>query len=297
MRLLLLGGTGQLGHALAQALPMSGELVVADRSRCDFRDLDAVRRVVRETAADCVINAVAYTAVDQAERDEATAARVNAEAVEVIAAETAKRQAAVVHYSTDYVFDGTASRPYREYDVPAPISVYGRTKLDGERALARSNPRHLILRTSWVFGAHGANFLKTMLRLAAERDQLRVVADQFGAPTSVDLLASVTRTLLDAVSRGATPWGLYHCASQGAVSWHGYAQFVLQEARARDITLRAGPEDVVAITTADYPTPARRPANSRLDTTKLRDTFQYALPEWELGVRGVLSQLLKKDRS
>ncbi|MCC7003752.1 MAG: dTDP-4-dehydrorhamnose reductase [Gemmatimonadaceae bacterium] len=297
MRLLLLGGSGQLGHALAQVLPTAGDLVVADRSRCDFRDLDAVRDVVREVAADCVVNAVAYTAVDQAEQDEATAARVNAEAVAVIGEEAAKRQAAVVHFSTDYVFDGTATRPYREDDAPAPVSAYGRTKLAGERALAATNPRHLILRTSWVFGAHGANFLKTMLRLAGERDTLRVVADQFGAPSSVEMLGAVTRTVLEAVSRGATPWGVYHCAPQGSVSWHGYAQFVLQEARARGAVLRAGPDDVIPITTAEYPTPARRPANSRLDTTKLRDTFHCALPEWELGVRGVLSQLLPQDRS
>ncbi|GAA5014950.1 dTDP-4-dehydrorhamnose reductase [Massilia kyonggiensis] len=295
MKILLTGKNGQLGFELQRALAPLGEVVAVGTQDCNLADADALRALVRRVAPDVIVNPAAYTAVDKAESDEATARAVNAVAPAILGEEGAKLGALVLHYSTDYVFDGTNQRAYTESDVPAPQSIYGRTKLDGELGLAATNPRHLILRTSWVVGAHGGNFAKTMLRLAGEREKLTVVADQFGAPTPAALLADLSAHLVreHARARGAGfPYGTYHVAASGETSWHGYAQFVIGEALAAGKALKATVDAVAPLATEQYPTPAKRPLNSRLDTTRFRTTFDLRLPPWQEGVRHVLQQIL-----
>ena len=292
--ILVTGRNGQVGFELQRALAPLGRVVAVDRAECDLSDAGAVRALVQRLAPAVIVNPAAYTAVDKAESDQAGAYAVNAEAVRALGEEAARLGALVIHYSTDYVFDGTKAGAYAEQDTPNPQSVYGRSKHAGELLLAASNPRHLILRTSWVVGAHGGNFAKTMLRLAAERDRLQVVADQFGAPTSAALLADLTAQLVRQFQReGAAdfPYGSYHVAAAGETSWCEYARFVVAEALAAGKPLKTAPETVVAIGSADYPTPAARPANSRLDTTLFRDTFGLRLPHWQEGVRHVLQQI------
>jgi dTDP-4-dehydrorhamnose reductase len=295
MKILLTGKNGQLGFELQRALAPLGEVIAVGSQDCDLADADGLRALVRRVAPDVIVNPAAYTAVDKAESDEAMARAVNAVAPAILGEEGAKLGALVLHYSTDYVFDGTKEGAYTEADVPAPQSVYGRTKLEGEQGLAAANPRHLILRTSWVVGAHGGNFAKTMLRLAGEREKLTVVADQFGAPTSAALLADISAHLVRAYARagGADfPYGTYHVAAGGETNWHGYAQFVIGEALAAGKTLKATLDAVAPLTTEQYPTPAKRPLNSRLDTTRFRTTFDLFLPLWQEGVRHVLQQIL-----
>lgn len=302
MKILLTGSNGQLGFALRRALAPLGEVVALDRAACDLADADALRRCVRAVQPAVIVNPAAYTAVDRAESDAATACAVNAVAPGVLGEEAARLGVPVVHYSTDYVFDGRQTRPYREDDAPAPLNVYGKSKLDGEAALAAATPQHLILRTSWVVGSHGGNFARTMLRLAAERERLSVVADQFGAPTSADLLADLTAQLVarmpapglapQAGQAAQFPYGLYHVAAAGETSWYDYARFVIGQAQARGLPLRAGPDDVLPITTAEYPTPARRPASSRLDCGRFTSTFGLCLPPWQAGMSHLLEQIL-----
>lgn len=294
MKILITGKNGQVGFELQRALAPLGEIVAVDQAACNLADPEAVRELVRRVAPDVIVNPAAYTAVDKAESDTATALAVNAQAPGVLGEEAARLGALVVHYSTDYVFDGSKEGTYTETDQPAPQSVYGSTKLAGERALAAGNPRHLILRTSWVVGAHGGNFAKTMLRLAAERERLTVVADQFGAPTSAALLADLSAQLIRQYQRegaGSFPYGTYHVSASGETNWCDYARFVIGEALAAGKVLKAGPEAVMPLTTAQYPTPAKRPANSRLDTTRFRSTFGLRLPSWQEGVRHVLQQI------
>jgi dTDP-4-dehydrorhamnose reductase len=293
MKILLTGKNGQVGFELRRALAPLGEVVAVGRSDCDLADADALRALVRRVAPDVIVNPAAWTAVDRAESEPAAAIAVNARAPGVLGEEAARLNALVVHYSTDYVFDGRKEGAYTEDDAPAPQGVYGRTKLAGERALTEANPRHLILRSSWIVGAHGANFARTMLRLAGERDRLTVVADQVGAPTSAALLADLSAHLVRQYGRdgaAAFPYGIYHVAAAGETSWYEYARFILGQARAAGKPLRAGPDDVVATTSAQYPTPAQRPANSRLDTSRFRETFDLRLPPWQDGVRQVLAQ-------
>jgi dTDP-4-dehydrorhamnose reductase len=294
VKILVTGKNGQVGFELLRALAPLGEVVAVDHTECDLADADAVRALVRRVAPDVIVNPAAYTAVDKAESDQETAFAVNAQAPGVLGEEAARLGALVVHYSTDYVFDGNKDGSYSETDQPDPQSVYGSTKYAGERALAEANPRHLVLRTSWVVGAHGGNFAKTMLRLAGERERLTVVADQFGAPTSAALLADLTAQLVRQYQReGADtfPYGTYHVSATGETSWCDYARFVIQEALDAGKSLKAGPDAVAPLTTADYPTPAKRPANSRLDTTHFRTTFNLRLPPWQEGVRHVLQQI------
>jgi len=294
MKILLTGKNGQLGFELQRALAPLGELVAIGQADCDLGDGAALRALVRELAPDVIVNPAAYTAVDKAESDADRAAAVNAAAPGILGEEAARLNALVLHYSTDYVFDGAAAGAYTEDDHPAPQGVYGSTKLAGERLLAEANPRHLILRTSWVVGAHGGNFAKTMLRLAFEREQLGVVADQFGAPTSAALLADVSAQLIRQYQReGASgfPYGTYHVTASGATSWHEYARFVIAAALAAGKPLKTSPQQVLPLSTVQYPTPARRPANSRLDTSRFRDTFGLRLPPWQDGVRHVLEQI------
>jgi dTDP-4-dehydrorhamnose reductase len=295
VKILVTGKNGQVGFELLRALAPLGEVIGVDHAECDLADADAIRALVRRVAPDVIVNPAAYTAVDKAESDRETAFAVNAEAPRVLGEEAARLGAFVVHYSTDYVFNGTKNGAYLETDVPDPQSVYGHTKLEGERALAVANPRHVVLRTSWVVGAHGGNFAKTMLRLAADRDRLTVVADQFGAPTSAALLADLTAHLVrQHAARGSEPfpYGTYHVVAGGETNWCDYARFVIAEAQAAGRQLKVTPEAVLPLTTADYPTPAKRPANSRLDTARFRDTFGLRLPDWQEGVRHVLQQIL-----
>lgn len=296
MKILLTGKNGQVGFELQRSLAPLGEIVAVDQTDCDLADADAIRRLVSVTRPDIIVNPAAYTAVDKAETDVTRAQAINGTAPGIFGQEAAKLGALVVHYSTDYVFKGDKPGFYTEADAPDPQSVYGKTKLAGEHALAASGARHLIFRTSWVFGAHGVNFAKTMLRLAAERPTLKVVADQFGAPTSAALIADVTAQVLGQyLCRPASAdfqYGLYHLVASGRTSWHEYAQAVVQAALAAGKPLKLGPQDVQAITTAEYPLPAPRPANSCLDTALLRNTFGFSLPDWRQGLQHVMTQLI-----
>jgi dTDP-4-dehydrorhamnose reductase len=294
MKILVTGRNGQVGFELERALAPLGEVVAIDQSECDLTNPDAIRELVRRVAPDVIVNPAAYTAVDRAESDATTAFAVNAHAPRILGEEAARLGAMVVHYSTDYVFNGTKEGAYSEQDRPDPQSVYGRSKYEGELALAQANPRHLILRTSWVVGAHGGNFAKTILRLAGERDRLSIVADQFGAPASAALLADLTAHLVRQYQREQSPfpYGTYHVTSSGETSWYEYARFVIEEALAAGQTLKATAGEIAPLTTAEYPTPAKRPANSRLDTTRFRETFGLRLPPWQEGVRHVLQQIL-----
>ena len=292
MKLLLLGGNGQVGRELRRALPALGHVVVATRAgaegelAADFDAPDSVGELVRRIAPDVVVNAVAHTAVDRAESEPDATFRVNALAPAAIAQACAATGALLLHYSTDYVFDGSASRPYREDDVTAPLGVYGASKLAGEEAVRASGARHAILRTAWVYAAHGKNFLHTMLRLASERDELRVVADQIGAPTPAAWIADASARIL---AHGVPASGTWHLVAAGETSWHGFAEAIIDEALAAGLLARR--PRVLPITTADYPTPARRPAYSVLDTTRLRRDFGIAAPEWRDGLHAVIEGL------
>ena len=260
-------------------------------------DFDFLQSRLRAAQADVVFNAVGYTAVDAAEDDAEAACELNRALPDALAHILhSLGHGHLLHYSTDFVFSGHGETPLTESDEVHPQSVYGRTKLEGEQAVARC-ARHLIFRTSWVYAAKGANFAKTMLRLAKERDQLKVIADQIGAPTGAELLADVTAHAIRTVQTrpdGQMLAGLYHLAAAGETSWHGYALFVIERAQALGETLKAGPNNILPITTADYPTPAQRPANSRLDTTKLRTTFGLQLPDWRIAVERMLIEVLQK---
>lgn len=295
MKILLTGKNGQVGFELQRSLAVLGEVVAVDQHDCDLSDAGAIRRLVADVEPQIVVNPAAYTAVDKAESEPELAQAINGVAPGVFGEEMARRNGLVVHYSTDYVFDGTKQGAYTEDDAPNPQSVYGKTKLGGELALQQSGARHLIFRTSWVFGAHGGNFAKTMLRLAADRESLNVVADQFGAPTSAALLADVTAQAIGRYRRepaDSFPFGLYHLVAGGVTNWHEYAQAVIRAGLAAGKPLKLTPELVRAITTAEYPVPAPRPANSRLDTSRLQQAFGLRLPPWQDGLEHVLQQIL-----
>lgn len=295
MKILLLGKNGQVGFESQRALAPLGEVIAIDYPDCDLTNPDSIRKAIRDCRPDAIVNAAAYTAVDRAEAESDIASAINARAPAVIGEEAARIGARVVHYSTDYVYDGTKPGPYTEADATGPLCVYGLTKRDGDEALAASGAAHFIFRTSWVFGSHGANFVKTMLRLAAERDRLNVVADQVGAPTPASLIADITAQVLAQTKfRPELPSGVYHLAAAGETSWHGFAQAIIRGAVARGVALRMLPEAVRAITTAEYPLPAKRPANSRLDATHLQTTFGLCLPHWQTGLDHVLSEILTK---
>ena len=302
MKILLLGKNGQVGWELQRSLAVLGEVVALDRhgrdGLCgDLTDLAGLARTVQSVQPQVIVNAAAHTAVDRAESEADLARTLNTLAPGVLAQEAARLNAWLIHYSTDYVFDGSGSKPWQEDDATGPLSVYGRTKLEGEQAIAASGCRHLIFRTSWVYGARGGNFAKTMLRLAAEREQLQVIDDQVGAPTGADLLADVTaqamrQVLLPMGQNPSAPSGIYHLAASGETSWHGYARFVIARAQGAGRVLKAGPEQVLPIPTSAYPTPAKRPHNSRLDTHRLRNTFGLTLPHWQDGVARLLAETL-----
>ena len=297
MKILLLGKNGQVGWELQRALAPLGDLVALDFDspgphRADFTQPETLAATMRALAPQVIVNAAAHTAVDKAESEPDLVHRINAAAPAVLAREAAALGAWLVHYSTDYVFDGSGSAPWVE-DAPAgPLSVYGRTKLDGENGIRASDCAHLILRTSWVYAARGGNFARTMLRLAAERDNLSVIADQVGAPTGAELLADVTAHALRSAIANPGLAGTYHAAAAGETSWHGYACHVIEFARAAGQTIRVEPQRIEPIATTAYPTPARRPLNSRLDTRKLRNAFGLTLPDWRTGVERMLSEVL-----
>jgi dTDP-4-dehydrorhamnose reductase len=295
MKILLLGKNGQVGWELQRALAPLGEVVALDRRTtpaADLSDPESLAAIVRDVRPDAIVNAAAHTAVDKAESEAALARAVNTTAPAVLAREAAALGAWLVHYSTDYVFDGSGTAPWTESAPVAPLSVYGQTKADGEAAIRLSGCRHLVFRTSWVYAARGGNFAKTMLRLARERDRLTVVADQFGAPTGADLIADVTaHALRTALSRPEVS-GTYHLVAAGETSWHGYARHVIEHARAAGQEIRVPADAIEPVPTSAFPTPARRPANSRLDTTRLRNTFGLTLPSWQSGVDRLLAEVL-----
>ena len=295
MNILLFGKGGQVGWELQRSLAPLGKVIALDcgceGDLCgDFGNLQGLAETVRRVAPDVIVNAAAYTAVDKAESEPEQARMINALAPGVLADEAQSLGAWLVHYSTDYVFDGSGNLPWRESDRTGPLNVYGQTKLEGEQAVARCR-KHLIFRTSWVYAARGANFARTMLRLAAERDQLKVISDQIGAPTGAELLADVTAHALLAVQDKPGLAGLYHLTAAGETSWCDYARFVIEHARRAALPVRVMPEAIEAIPTSAYPTPARRPLNSRLDTRKFQVAFGLRLPSWEAGVERMLTEI------
>jgi dTDP-4-dehydrorhamnose reductase len=302
LRILLLGGNGQVGTELQRSLPSLADIVVATRngrladgSACEVADFDrpdGLQSLVADVAPDVVVNAAAYTAVDRAETEPEAALRANAMAPAAIAAACAARDALLVHYSTDYVFDGTSTRPYREEDPTSPLGIYGASKLAGEVAIRDSGARHVILRTSWVYAAHGRNFLLTMLRLAAGRDELRVVADQVGSPTSAAHLADTTAAIL---AQGAFRAGLWHLTCTGQTSWHGFAEAIMAGAVERGLLDRA--PRVLPIPTSDYPTPAARPAFSVLDNSRLQQDSGLPGLDWRDALAQVLDTLAEDKRT
>lgn len=294
-RILITGKHGQVGFELQRSLSVLGDIVAVDRTECDLSKPAMIREVVARIRPDIIVNPAAYTAVDKAETEVDLAHAVNAGAPEVLAHEASRSGALLVHYSTDYVFDGRKAEPYKEEDIPNPQSVYGKTKLAGEEAIRAIHGKHLILRTSWVFGAYGNNFLKTVLRLAKERDHLRIVADQYGAPTSASLIADVTAQIVGQYLKVAEgdrfSYGTYHLAAGGETTWHGYAQAVVQRARAVNFALKVQPQAIEPIPSSAYPLPAPRPSSSRLDTAKLQKTFGLVLPDWCAGIAQVMALL------
>ena len=291
MKIVLLGKDGQVGWELQRALAPLGDVVALGRSDGDLREPDAVAAKVRAVAPQWIVNAAAYTAVDRAESESDLAQLVNATAVGALARAAHAANAWLVHFSSDYVFDGSGEKPWREDDPTAPLGAYGRSKLAGEELVRASRCRHLILRTSWVFAARGTNFVRTMLRLARERDALRVVADQVGAPTSAELIADVTAHAMRRAASEPQLAGTYHLAAAGEASWNAVARRAIARARERGAPVRVADGAIEAIASAAYPQAALRPLNSRLDTTKLRAAFALTLPPWQAGVDRAVDEL------
>ena len=296
MNILLLGKGGQVGWELQRSLAVLGNVTALDfdsPEHCgDFSNPQGMAETVRALRPQVIVNAAAHTAVDKAESEPELARLLNATTPGVLAEEAARLGAWLVHYSTDYVFDGSGERPWVEDDAPAPLSVYGATKLEGEQLIRQAGCQHLILRTSWVYAARGGNFAKTMLRLAQERERLTVIDDQWGAPTSAELLADVTAHALRQLQKRPEDGGLYHCVAAGETTWHSYAKYVLEHARQAQAAIKIKATEVAPVPTSAFPTPARRPHNSRLNTTRLQTTFGLTLPHWQQGVARMLTEVL-----
>ena len=294
-RILVTGVNGQVGFELLRACQPLGEVIGLDRRALDLTDPQAIRRVLREAKPDVILNPAAYTAVDQAEQDERTATAINGDAVAIMAEEAARLKALFVHYSTDYVFDGTKDGAYTETDTPNPQSAYGRSKLAGEQALQASQADWLCLRTSWVFASRGKNFLRTILRLAAEREELRIVADQVGAPTSARLIAEATAQIVGRTrhrnDRANFESGIYQLTAAGSTSWHGFAQTIVHEAQHAPSPPALKAARIIPISTEEYPLPARRPRNSRMSCAAAEARFDLKLPPWERGVALSIAEL------
>jgi dTDP-4-dehydrorhamnose reductase len=299
VKILLFGKGGQVGWELQRSLAPLGEVVAVDFDSTDFcgdfTNLAGLAETVRQVKPNIIVNAAAHTAVDKAESEPDLARTINALAPGVMAAEAQKLGAWLVHYSTDYVFDGSGSQAWKESDTPAPLSVYGQTKLEGEQAVAANCAKYLIFRTSWVYAARGGNFAKTMLRLAKERDSLSVIDDQIGAPTGADLLADITALALQRVQTQPEQHnlaGLYHLVASGYTSWHGYATLVIEQARHAGVDIKTSKNAINKIATEAYKTPATRPLNSKLNTSKLQTAFNLRLPPWQHGVSRMLTEIL-----
>ena len=296
MNILLLGKSGQVGWELQRSLSVLGQVTALDfdsQELCgDFANPEGVRDTVRQLRPQVIVNAAAHTAVDKAESEPEFARLLNATTPGLVAEEAARLGAWLVHYSTDYVFDGSGTRPWVETDTPAPLSVYGATKLEGEQRIQQSGCQHLILRTSWVYAARGGNFAKTMLRLGQERERLTVIDDQWGAPTGADLLADVTAHAIRHLQHRPQDGGLYHCVAAGETTWHSYAKFVLEHASKAQQAIKIIAKEVAHVPTSAFPTPATRPHNSRLATAKLQTTFGLQLPHWQTGVARMLAEIL-----
>ena len=296
MNILLLGKGGQVGWELQRSLSVLGQVTALDfdsQEHCgDFANPEGVRDTVRQLRPQVIVNAAAHTAVDKAESEPEFARLLNSTTPGLVAEEAARLGAWLVHYSTDYVFDGSGTRPWVETDTPAPLSVYGATKLEGEQRIQQSGCQHLILRTSWVYAARGGNFAKTMLRLGQERERLTVIDDQWGAPTGADLLADVTAHAIRHLQHRPQDGGLYHCVAAGETTWHSYAKFVLEHASKAQQAIKIIAKEVAPVPTSAFPTPATRPHNSRLATAKLQTTFGLQLPHWQTGVARMLAEIL-----
>ena len=298
MKILLLGANGQLGQTLSRTLPAVGEVKSCGRNELDLSDLHSIRAVIEQFQPDIIVNAAAYTAVDKAESEPELAFKVNAEALATLAEQAVRHDILLVHYSSDYVFDGSKKDRYNETDTPNPINLYGESKLAGEKAITASGCKHLIFRTTWVMGQNGQNFTKTILRLAAERPSLNIINDQFGVPTTTALISRVTIAAIEA-STAATPWpsGIYHLAPHGETSWYGIAQELLQLAQEQQLTLATSESSLHPIKTIDYPTAAKRPVNSLLNTDKLEKQLSFSLSDWKNDFRKVANEIIKEFKS
>lgn len=298
MKILLFGKNGQVGWELQRSLAPLGEIIAlssGSQDHCgDLTKLSGLAETVRQVKPDIIVNAAAHTAVDKAESEAELAHIINADAPGVLAHEAKALDAWLIHYSTDYVFDGSGNTPWLEADVTAPLSVYGATKLAGEQAIQASNCKHLIFRTSWVYGVRGNNFAKTMLRLAQERDSLSVINDQIGAPTGADLLADVTAHAIRTAQAQPELSDLYHLVASGETSWYGYASYVIDTAQKMGLQLKVNSESITPVPTSAFPTPAQRPKNSRLNTHKLQTSFNLTLPHWQAGVKRMLTEFIEK---
>lgn len=297
--ILILGKNGQVGIELQRSLSALGQITALDRSEGDLSQLGALRSTLEAIKPTIIVNAAAYTAVDKAElpKNADIVNTINAKAIETIGHYAYEHKALVVHYSTDYVFDGAQSTPYTEKDATHPINVYGRSKLDGEIALRHTGAEHLIFRTSWVYAAHGNNFLRTMMRLALQREELTVVQDQFGAPTSAELIADVTALAIWAYQREQMPSGLYHLTASGQASWHDFARYIVQQMLANGMTPSVQPDSVRPIPAADYPTPTQRPMYSHLDCSLLQDQLDLVMPHWQVHVKRAVAELAQSQLS
>lgn len=296
-KIVLLGSNGQVGWELQRSLPLLGSLTACDRSQVDLSDLDAVSAYLEQERPDVIVNAAAYNAVELAESSEEDAQKINSHLVKVLAEYAAKNNIWLVHYSTDYVFDGESKSPYTEVDSPRPLNAYGRSKAQGEHVVAVSGCKHLLLRTSWVYSARGRNFAKTMLHLAATKSEFSVVDDQFGAPTSASLVADVTalclyRVLNDAGSEALS--GTYHVVASGYASWYEYASYLVSEAIDLGIPLSCTERDIRAVGGSEYPTKAVRPKNSRLDNSKIQNVFGINIPDWKINIKRTLSDIARQ---
>jgi dTDP-4-dehydrorhamnose reductase len=298
VKILLFGKSGQVGWELQRSLAFIGELIALDandQELCgDFTHPDSIIRTIHSVSPDVIVNAAAYTAVDKAESESELAGIINAQAPEILAQESRKLGALLIHYSTDYVFDGNGVNPWKETDPTIPLNVYGSTKLEGEKAVINSGCKYLIFRTSWVYSARGENFIKTMIRLAQNRNHLSVIDDQIGAPTGAELLADITAYSMSIALRQQVS-GLYHLAAKGETSWYGYAGFVLDKVRQSEIKLKAQSENIRPVSTDMFSQTARRPRNSRLNTEKIERTFDLTLPLWQTGVTRMLTEILEKQ--
>ena len=298
MKILLFGKNGQVGWELQRSLALLGEVIALDSTSTefcgDFTNMQGLIQTVRAIAPDIIVNAAAHTAVDKAESEPEVARTINALAPTLLAQEAKRSGAWLIHYSTDYVFDGSSDKPWVETDDTKPLNVYGKTKLEGEQFIRQSGCKHLIFRTSWVYAARGGNFAKTMLRLAKERDSLSVINDQIGAPTGAELLADLTAHAIRTALLKPELSGLYHVVASGEASWHGYASYVIDIAQKAGESMWITPENVLPVATSAFLTPAKRPLNSRLDTTKFQTAFGLVLPHWQLGVNRMLTEILDK---